>query len=580
MNKLVNDESVIGRKVRMNIWYRPPSQPPQRVPPEALAKFGFNCYALDCVQAPEGMRNYLEKELGLDRIALALREDVDAAAMTAEITRLGGGTFITGSVMHQVTRSAYGRRLAQNSTRTIQKARLFSGSQVDTERQKQLEQDIVKARAAINAEEAKMGELNERDSPMRNQLSEIMDKVNEIKEQLTKIQNAKKQHETNKIKLETAQRNLAKEENAPDLKEEEENLKKKLLKHAMKRAGLMQTLLDLFEKLKMTRREASNAAALHQQAVANASAVEKLLSTYEQEVQRVKKDYERADEDFQRAKAASKKLLEATKAKIEQVSDELRQEFQTNYQDQGNAPSVAKVEEDLATKQAELELNHPMNHDVIRQYETRAAQIVTLKEKVDAQEKKTNKLNTRVERTKNKWKPALEELVGQISRKFSAAFDRIRRAGEIHVREAGDDYANWAIDIMVKFRETERLQVLDAHRQSGGERSLSTIMYLLSLTEHARIPFSLVDEINQGMDASAERDVHNQLVEVTCNTDCGQYFLITPKLLTGLHYHEKMKVLCVNNGDWMLHPEPPVPNAGNLMNLVENFANRQLAAAA
>lgn len=36
-------------------------------------------------------------------------------------------------------------------------------------------------------------------------------------------------------------------------------------------------------------------------------------------------------------------------------------------QDQGNAPSVAKVEEDLATKQAELELNHPMNHDVIRQ---------------------------------------------------------------------------------------------------------------------------------------------------------------------------------------------------------------------
>jgi len=33
------------------------------------------------------------------------------------------------------------------------------------------------------------------------------------------------------------------------------------------------------------------------------------------------------------------------------------------------------VEEDLATKQTELELNHPMNHDVIRQYETRAAQV-------------------------------------------------------------------------------------------------------------------------------------------------------------------------------------------------------------
>jgi hypothetical protein len=37
------------------------------------------------------------------------------------------------------------------------------------------------------------------------------------------------------------------------------------------------------------------------------------------------------DEEFQRAKATSKKLLETTKAKITQVSDELKNEFQTNY---------------------------------------------------------------------------------------------------------------------------------------------------------------------------------------------------------------------------------------------------------
>lgn len=47
-------------------------------------------------------------------------------------------------------------------------------------------------------------------------------------------------------------------------------------------------------------------------------------------------------------------------------------------------------------------------------------------------------------------------------------------------------------------------------------------MYLLSLTELARVPFSLVDEINQGMDPRAERAVHNQLVEVTCRAEAGQ----------------------------------------------------------
>lgn len=67
-------------------------------------------------------------------------------------------------------------------------------------------------------------------------------------------------------------------------------------------------------------------------------------------------------------------------------------------------------------------------------------------------------------------------------------------------------------------------------------------MYLTSLTELSRTPFSLVDEINQvslfrqtyelllrlserilqGMDQRAERIVHDQLVEVTCREDAGQ----------------------------------------------------------
>lgn len=91
----------------------------------------------------------------------------------------------------------------------------------------------------------------------------------------------------------------------------------------------------------------------------------------------------------------------------------------------------------------------------------------------------------------------------------------------------------------------------------------------MSLTSHARAPFSLVDEINQGMDARAERAVHNSLVDVTCKVDAGQYFLITPKLLPDLNYHERMKVLCVNNGEWL--PEEGV--SGNLMGMIDAFVH-------
>lgn len=57
------------------------------------------------------------------------------------------------------------------------------------------------------------------------------------------------------------------------------------------------------------------------------------------------------------------------------------------------------------------------------------------------------------------------------------------------------------------------------------ERALSTIMYLMSLAELGRAPFSLVDEINQGMDQIVERDVHNHLVASTCQDDVGQFEL-------------------------------------------------------
>lgn len=75
------------------------------------------------------------------------------------------------------------------------------------------------------------------------------------------------------------------------------------------------------------------------------------------------------------------------------------------------------------------------------------------------------------------------------------------------------DFDKWGINIMVKFRETEQLQQLTATRQSGGERSVSTVLYLMSLQNLAKSPFRVVDEINQGMDPRNERMIHEQIVQ-------------------------------------------------------------------
>jgi structural maintenance of chromosomes protein 5 len=104
----------------------------------------------------------------------------------------------------------------------------------------------------------------------------------------------------------------------------------------------------------------------------------------------------------------------------------------------------------------------------------------------------------------------------------------------INFVEQDPDFDQWGINILVKFRyvyqlndrfqglkiienyrEGERLQVLTAQRQSGGERSVSTILYLMSLQQLSNAPFRVVDEINQGMDPKNERMVIMQQLHTT-----------------------------------------------------------------
>lgn len=73
----------------------------------------------------------------------------------------------------------------------------------------------------------------------------------------------------------------------------------------------------------------------------------------------------------------------------------------------------------------------------------------------------------------------------------------------------------------------------------------------MALQGLARSPFRVVDEINQGMDPRNERMVHERMVDIACQENTSQYFLVTPKLLNDLKFHPKMKVHCIASGEFM-----------------------------
>ncbi|GAU38915.1 hypothetical protein TSUD_119810 [Trifolium subterraneum] len=204
------------------------------------------------------------------------------------------------------------------------------------------------------------------------------------------------------------------------------------------------------------------------------------------------------------------------------------------------------------TSQANLILF--VNSNILEQYEDRQRQIEDLAKKLDADKKESRRCLADLDNIKGKWLPTLRNLVAQINETFSRNFQQMAVAGEVSLDEHDMDFDQYGIRIKVKFRENGQLEVLSAHHQSGGERSVSTIVYLVSLQDLTNCPFRVVDEINQGMDPINERKMFQQLVRAASKPNTPQCFLLTPKLLPDLQYSEACSILNVMNGPWIEQP--------------------------
>lgn len=154
---------------------------------------------------------------------------------------------------------------------------------------------------------------------------------------------------------------------------------------------------------------------------------------------------------------------------------------------------------------------------------------------------------------KERWLTRMGTLMTQVDDKFREFFAAMGYAGQVNLSRGNseDDFANYGVEILVKFRENMPLQKLDPFRQSGGERSVSTALYMMALQSLTKVPFRCVDEINQGMDEYNERKVFEMLMQTSVQDQTAQYFLLTPKLLQNLNYQEGVTVLIVHHGDHM-----------------------------
>eukprot|EP00873_Tetraselmis_striata_P002062 jgi/Tetstr1/422326/TSEL_013169.t1 len=345
-----------------------------------------------------------------------------------------------------------------------------------------------------------------------------------------------------------AETELSKRKASPEPLAQEPKLQCKLSQHLDKLAALVLEYTALMrstkdDMLKFTAAELASeeAAMVERHQKQQDTAVTDRLDNLAAEVQRAKDDFHNAKQHAQalRDKASREAPMpeneeekEAHKAKMAELTDD-----------------IAELIQEMEELQAEADAIACSNPNVLKEYKERVEKIKNLEGKLEETTRIVNTGQSGIDEKKARWLPELQELVAKINTTFQINFSEIGFAGEVRLKE-DDDFDKYEVQILVKFREEEELQVLTASRQSGGERSVCTILYLIALQGVTECPFRVVDEINQGMDPNNERKVFQQLVESACKPDTPQCFLLTPKLLPELPFNEDVRVLNIFNGPW------------------------------
>merc|ERR1719232_1651781 len=131
----------------------------------------------------------------------------------------------------------------------------------------------------------------------------------------------------------------------------------------------------------------------------------------------------------------------------------------------------------------------------------------------------------------------LQELIEKVNDKFSSYFADLGYAGQVSLsRKDVTDYKSYGVSIKVRFRDGEDWSELARGRQSGGEMSVTTAVYMLALQELTSVPFRCVDEINQGLDERNERRVWDMILSAATRGQGSQYFYLAPKMPYNLDY--------------------------------------------
>ena len=189
-----------------------------------------------------------------------------------------------------------------------------------------------------------------------------------------------------------------------------------------------------------------------------------------------------------------------------------------------------EVSEELKLVSAHIQKMQDVPDDAEKIYNDYSGNIEELKVKLAQLQENKKSMLAELSSRKGVWKKAMEDLIESVDPVYQTVLSAADATGFIKFEEA-DVIEDAGLDLYVGFRGGAPT-TLDPFTQSGGERSVALMAFILSLQARIISPLRAMDEFDIHMDPKNREAMFKMILSQMKQREASQYIVITPSILT------------------------------------------------
>ncbi len=203
---------------------------------------------------------------------------------------------------------------------------------------------------------------------------------------------------------------------------------------------------------------------------------------------------------------------------------------------------IMEISDDIKMVNAQLAALKDVTPEVEKIYFNYRDLIEDLKRKAELIAENREKAVEELRSRENVWRRKLSELLGKVGETYREILTSLNAVGDVKLVNL-KDVETAGIELLIGFRGSKPM-ILDPYIQSGGERTVGTMCFLLALQQHIKSPLRAVDEFDVHMDPRNREVILKHLLSMM-EKKGAQYIVITPNQL--LEVNEETHVIVVQN---------------------------------